>query len=353
MVRVIVIIRGGLGFYLSRPLFASYYLKKGIAEVQSSEAGNLERANSYFQKSIRWNSSDPLTHYYLARIAFGQGTPMIGYIAWAEADWQRVIEHYGKALTLGLENKDAQKAELAFSDIGRAYRKLGDYEKGDDILRQHIKRYPARSFVSRYLVASDDFAINNNPDEALEVLAPALDAEDKVDLRMFRVYTLLARLYTYAGEFDKGVEYAALAISSAPDGEKAHLDLQIARIILAHDQARKGNIARAEVAIRKAEDLAGAPNIHACYLARTYSYGKQYSKAIKTADTAFGQASPPRAQQVCMQSLYEAHLALGNKKEAKKYLTAYLETTEAFQQKDIFMVREREKARRELELLSI
>src|SRR3989344_1601726 len=249
---LVVVILGGLGFYASRPLFASYYLKKGIAEFPSSVVGNLERADSYLRKSLWWDNSNPLTHYYLARVAFGHGTPMVGYTAWAEADWLRVIEHYEKALTLGLENKDAQRAELALSDIGRAYRKLGDYEKGDAILRQHIERYPARSFVSRYLVASDDFAINNSPNEALEILGPALEVEDKIDLRMFRVYTLLARLYTYAGEFDKGVEYAALAISSAPEGEKAHPDLQIAHILLAHDQARKGNITQAESEIHKA-----------------------------------------------------------------------------------------------------
>ena len=347
-----MIILGGLGFYLSRPLFASYYLKKGITEYQSGETNALERSDFYFQKSLWWNSSDPLVHYYLARIAFGHGAPMIGYTAWIEADWPRVIEHYEKALALGLENKDARRAEFTLSDIGMAYRKLGDYEKGDAILRQHIERYPARSFVSRYLVASDDFAINNNPDEALKVLIPALNAEDKIDLRMFGVYTLLARLYTYASEFDKGAEYAALAISNAPDGEKAHLDLQIAHILLSYNEARKGHMAEAEAEIHRAEKLAGAPNLHVCYLARTYSFGKQYSKAIKPAGVALGQTPLPRSRQVCMQSLYEAHLALGNKKEAKQYLAAYLETTDTFQPKNIFTVREREKAKRELDLLS-
>jgi len=349
---LVVVILGGLGFYASRPLFASYHLKKGIVELSSSVVGNLERADSYLQKSLWWDSSNPLIHYYLARVAFGHGTPMVGYIAWAEADWPRVIEHYEKAMLLGLEKKDAHRAEIALSDTGRAYRKLGNYKKADEIFREHITRYPEQSFVSRYLLASDDFEINNDPDEALQVLLPALEAEDKIDLRMFRVHTLLARLYAYFGNFVKSSEQAKLAISSAPEGEKSHTDLQLAHLLIANNYARKGNMSLAEAEVSKAENLANVPNIHICYLARTYSYGKQYSKAIKTADTALESVIPLRARQVCLQTLYEGYLALENKKEAKKYLVKYLEVTDAFQKTDIFTVREREKVSRALELLS-
>ena len=351
-VLVVVIILGGLGFYLNRPLFASHYLKRGIAEFQLSEVGNLERADSYFQKSLWWNSSDPLTHYYLARVAFGQGTPMIGYTAWTEADWQRVIEHYEKALQLGLEKKDASRAELALSDTGRAYWMLKNYKKADEVFREHIARYPEKSFVSRYILASDDFEINDDPDEAIRVLPSALEAEDKIDLQMFRIHTLLARLYAYFGEFEKSSQHAELAISNAPEGEKTHIDLQLAHLLIANNYARKGNVSLAEAEVSRAENMANVPNAHICYLARVYSYGKQYSKAIQTADTALESVTPPRARQVCLQTLYEGYLAFGNKKEAKKYLMKYLEVTGAFQKTDIFTIREREKVSRTLELLS-
>src|SRR3989344_200589 len=346
---LVVIILGGLGFYLSRPLFASYYLKKGIAEFQSSEAGNLERADSYFQKSLRWNSNDPLTHYYLARVAFGQGTPMVGYTAWTEADWPRVIEHYEKALALGLEKKDALRAEIALSDTGRAYRKLENYEKADEIFREHISRYPDKSFVDRYLLALDDFEVNNNPEEGLAVLPAAIEAKDKIDLRMFRVYTLLARYKHFFGDFDAAERYAKMAIESVPVGEEKHLDIQIAHIILGYQLARDKNIKAALAEFDKvkaaATELPNPSNAFRCSLAGIYLQNNDYKNAIETAEkklkNRLDKSTVGYADSICLQVLGDSFLAQGKKKEAKKYLEQYLDITGAFKDKNIYVMRNR------------
>ena len=356
---LVVIILGGLGFYLSRPLFASYYLKKGIAEFQSSEAGNLERADSYFQKSLRWNSNDPLTHYYLARVAFGQGTPMVGYTAWTEADWPRVIEHYEKALALGLEKKDALRAEIALSDTGRAYRKLENYEKADEIFREHISRYPDKSFVDRYLLALDDFEVNNNPEEGLAVLPAAIEAKDKIDLRMFRVYTLLARFYAYYGNTSDSEKYAKMAIESVPAGEEKHLDIQIARIILGYQLARDKNIKAALAEFDKVKaastELPNPSNAFRCSLAGIYIQNSDYKNAIETAEKKLNnrldKSTVGYTDSICLQVLGDSFFAQGKKNEAKKYFEDYISFTDSLKEKNIFTVRDRERIRKELENL--
>lgn len=71
-----------------------------------------------------------------------------------------------------------------------------------------------------------------------------------------------------------------------------------------------GNIYIAESEIRKTESLLGKSKIHVCCLTWTYSFGKhsfgkQYSKAIKTAEEASILTPSSRVSQIFPQSLVE------------------------------------------------
>ncbi len=228
---------------------------------------------------------------------------------------------------------------------------IDNRDRADELYLERIKEFPNIAFWPRYLVALDYVDRLNKPQEALDILSPApLSARNDYDARYsYKHYTLLARLKLFFEAYPQAKIDAAQAIKIGGDSRAE--EVQRAHAILAVIAGEEKNFPAAEKEIALANDLSGKPGFYGCVLARAYVQGKNYKKAVDAATQSIDRTTGYN-RSICLINLAEAKRAAGGKTEAKKYFEEYLAFTGTFSTKNIFTMRDREIATKELEKLS-
>ena len=335
-------------FVFGRGWAASYYYEKGREYYFQN---NYERARSYFNRSIAFNSKNPAPHMYLGRIALGR-VDREGKEYYPDADWKAALPHYKKALDLGIEKTDTRAYAYVLEHLGHSYLRTQQHEQAREVYLQKINRFPnsffgvpyLSTFWPRFLTAEMDFGRFNNPQEALELLLPIANPDNADPNNLYRVYTLLARLYAYTEDNERSEEFAALAIRAA--ASFVDRDVAISHGLLALAAGSRKDFRSAEEEIKKANEIVGSPDGLNCVLARAYYAGENYKKAIEVAGKR--KKTDDYLYSVCLVALGNAHLALKNLSEAKKYYQEYLALTDTFTEKNVFVTRDRARIQKEL-----
>lgn len=326
---------------------ASYYYQKGLTAYRESR---YEVAKQNFSIALKFNWKNPLAHFMLGRIALSL-PDLSGDTYYPNADYKEAISHQEKAILFGLLEKASRNSYAhaqALDDLGISYWYLGDYDKSVGYYLELIRLYPGRSFWPRFLVAEHYFERANKPAEALDILKPAPDlgqaGSDYSRQRLYRFYSRIARLYAYFEDFNNAEKYADLAIKNA--GARSDLEARIAHNIVALAAGQAKDFSTAESEIRKSNEMANSPDAHNCVLASAYYLGENYKKAISIAKAM--KKSDTYVYSVCLAALGDAYSALKNSAEAKKYFQEYLNLTDSLSDKNIFVMRNRQKFADEL-----
>lgn len=320
----------------------SYYLEEGKSAMRRedfiSAEKNLMRAKLFYPLN-------PLVHFYLGRTALGPSTPDKDPY-YQQANYASAIRRYERAIKLGLEKEGSLVHSRALENIGFSYWNLQQYDKAVGAYLEEIKLYPEMSFWPRYFVALNKFERENQPKEALDILAPTigLPIPEPEQKNFFRAYSLFSRLYLYFEKFEEAEKYAKLAIENAGTFNR-DINVGIAHAILAQIYGMRLDFPLAEKEIAIAEESTET-NIYGCTRASVYLLGKNYSKAIAIAQ-GVGK-SENRFYSICLGVLANANKAVGNDKESKKYFSDYLKFTDSLENKDIFIMRRRALAEKEL-----
>lgn len=326
---------------------ASYYYQKGLTAYRGN---NYETAKQNFSFALKFSWKNPLAHFMLGKVALGL-PDLLGDTYYPNADYKEVISHQEKAIRFGLLKAAPRSSSWhaqALDDLGISYWYLGDYNKSVEYYLELIRLYPERSFWPRFLVAEHYFERANKPVEALKIIKPALELEqagsDYNKLRLYRFYSQIARLYAYFDDFNNAEKYAKLAIQNA--GTRSDLDARIARNIVALTAGKTKDFSTAESEIKKSNEMANSPDAHNCVLASAYYLGENYKKAISVAKAM--KKNNTYSYSVCLAALGDAYFALKNQTEAKKYYKEYLSLTDALKDKNIFVMRNRQRFADEL-----
>lgn len=340
---LIVVLAGVILFFYAQTRFVSYYYTQGLHEFNR---GNHEKAGELFNRSLKYDSKNPLPYFYLGKIFLGKHASS-GSDLYPDADYQTAISHFEKSLMLDLDKKDSKLYSAALNDAGFSYWTLGENDKAVEKFLKQIEVDPDRSYVARYFVSIDYFSRLNKPKDGLDILLTAtnqaISATHKRNL--FRAYALLARFYNYFKDFSNVEKYAKLAIEKGGDGNR-EVDIQIAHILLAQVFANKGDLVSAGEEIKTANQLFGKENFYGCSLSQIYFIGKDYSRAISTAKLV--NPSKTYLYSTCLQVLADISFIQGNKLEAVKYMSDYLNITDVLKEKNIFVMRNRERFAKEL-----
>lgn len=329
-------------------LAASYYYKKG---QEAYLQNNFSAAKSNFATSLIFDSKNPETYFFLGKIALGISTPEQDVFR-AYADYGEASKYYEKAVLFDLEKENRRFYGITLDDLGNAYWQLSDFDKAREKYLEKLSKFPESSFWARYRIASDDFNRLNKPEEALEVLTPAqgLTKSDNDRSYLFKIYLMLARLNIYFDDYDDAERYAKLSLESVMEKDKKDWEVQTAHAILARSYGHQKKFSLAISEIKKANELSGSANTYNCVLALSYLDGENYSGAISVAEKAV-KTDNDYIWSSCLRVLALSYLAQSDKLKAEKYLQDYLNFTENFTEKNIFVMRYRKQFSNELQKL--
>ena len=353
-VKIVLAVIAGLAvmvlvaFFWGKQWFASSYFNQGQTAFLK---GDYDAAGQLFEKSLKFNAKNPEPHFYLGKIALGK-TVSSGPLLYPNADYESAVEHFEQSFSFGLVQKNKDAYLVSLNDAGFSYYMLKQYEKSIPLFLKYIELNPTGAFTARYFVATDYLNRSNKPEEALDILLPAVDAvsvNSPINRRnLFRVYSLLGRLYSYFADAVNTEKYARLSIESGVAGNREP-EIQVAHVLLSIVYGSRGDFSSAMAEIKAANELAGSDRAYNCSLATAYFAGKNYFDAVEAAKAV--KPSNSYGYSTCLQILGESYLAEGNKIEAKKYMEDYLTMTDKFKDKNIFVFRNREKFVDELENL--
>lgn len=335
-----------LGVVFGTRWAGSYYREQGAKYLAQ---GNFAAAKASFNRSLFFGSRNPLTHAYLGRVALGPQAPG-QEVYYPQANYPEAVGHHEAALSLGLEAISPVFYRQALEDLGFAYWNLKQHRKANEKYLEQIAKYPNSSFWARYFVGLNYFDRFNKPAEALDILSAAPASQNVAPPFLHRIYALLARLYSYAGDSENAIRYARLAIDAPEKMNAKDLHVQIAHLVLAQRYAEEGNLKAAEAEIAIANDLSGSSTAHQCVLARVYQTVGRYSQAITVAKQA-DPAQPAYPYSICLATLGRSFAAREETTEAKRYFEQYLALTAAMAEKNIFVVRDRGRIQEELQKL--
>lgn len=326
----------------------SFYYQKGLAAYKENR---YEEAKKNFSIALKFNWRDPITYFMLGRVALGV-SDLSSDIYYPNADYKQTITRQEKAIKLGLLKSSPRSYLQALDDLGISYWYLGNYDKSTEYYLKLIELYPEYSFWPRFLVAEHYFERVNKPKEALENLKTAITLEqanfEYNQERLYRFYSLIARLYLYFEDFNNTEKYAKLAIENA--GMKDDIESQVAHNIIALVAGHEKDFSKAESEIRKSNSLANSYNAHNCVLSGAYYRGDNYQKTISIAKAV--EKTETYIYSVCLAYLGDAYLALKNFPEAKKYYQEYLALTDVLPSRNIFVERNLRLFAKELERIS-
>lgn len=326
-------------------LAASYYYQKG---AEAYLQNNFSAAKNNFNNSLIFDSKNSRAHFWLGKIALGLTAPKTDNY-YPQADYKEAVKHYEKAISLGLERKNRNLYGVTLDDLGGAYWKLNELDKAREKYSEKLSKFSESSFWARYFIALDDFNRLNKPEEALETLLPApnLAASDNDRFNLYKIYTLLALLYTYFGDNVNDEKYAELAIEKSGEPQIKSWEIQTAHALLALNYGRQKKFSLVESEIKKANDLAESAGANNCFLGAAYAAGQNYSKAISIAEKT-DRTPQTYGNSICIRVLAVSYLAQNNKVKAKQYMEEYLNFTEKLTEKNIFVARNREQFADEL-----
>ena len=314
----------------------------GVARLQK---GQLQDARVLFDAALSYRQDDPRSLYYLGKIALGKQSQTSGKgPIYPDADFQKAASHFETAFTYGLQAHDEAMYRTALNDAGFSYFMRKEYAKAQEKYLEYIRLSPDDAFIPRYFVALNDFERFNKPEEARDILLPAVGSASTPlhFATISNVYVLLARLQFYFGEYEEAQRNADLAIAKgAPLGND--LQIQIAHAVRASSLARKGDISGAENAIKKANELAGSDKAFACSLADAYVEGGLFAKALLVAHTV--PAGKNYGYSICLHVLASASETLKKENDARMYMEQYLSLTDTFVEKNIVVERYRNEYR--------
>lgn len=332
------VVLAGLLLFAGSRFAASYYLSSGITELGKDQTA---KARMSLYRSLAF-ADRPEPYFYLGKSDLGKSEE-VGETPYPRADYQSAISNFEAALAQGLEKKNKDLYAVALNDLGFSYWTTKNYEKSNDYFLKLIEISPDRSFVARYFVALDYFNRANKPKEALEILRPAPDQVllPVHEQNLFHTYTLLGRLSLYFDDFENMEKYASLAIEHGGKDNNA-VDIQISRGLLAFASAANADFARTETELQKVRELSGSENVYRCTRAKALLIGKRYQEAVTTAQN-FRKAADPYVESVCLAALVDSYVALGNTQEARRHATEYEALTDKIAQKNIFVIRDRER----------
>src|SRR3989338_1734883 len=249
LVVAVLAVVGLSAFFLGKQLFASSYFNQ--AQVAFLK-GDFDAAKGLFEKSLKFNAKNPEPHFYLAEIALGK-TVSSGPLLYPNADYGSAVRHFEQSLSLGLAQKNKDAYWQVLKDAGFSYYMLKQYEKSVPLFLKYIELNPTGAFTARYFAAMDYFNRSNKPQEALDILLPAVDAVsgDISRRNLFRVYSLLGRLYSYFADADNTEKYARFAVENGGTGNRDS-ETQIAHALLAIVYGSKGDFSSVEAEIKTA-----------------------------------------------------------------------------------------------------
>ena len=329
-----------IGAFFGARFAASYYYKKG---AEAYLQNNFPAAKSNFAVSLIFDSKNPRTYFFLGKIALGVPAPKQA-VYYPQADYGEAAKHYEKAVSLGLEGKNQNLYKVALDDLGNAYWNLNELDRAREKYSEKLSKFPDSSFWARYFIAWHNFNYLNKPEEALETLLLALNlaGSDNDRSNLFKINLMLARLYFYNNDYVNAVKYVGIAIESGGPQNK-DWEIQAAYGLLAIDYGRQKKFTLAESEIKKASSSD-------CFLALAYTVGENYSKAISIAEKTDITAQTYRSS-VCLHSLAVSYSARGDKVKAKEYMEKYLSFSEKLVEKNIFVMRNRQRFADELSKL--
>lgn len=333
-VLIVVILAGG---WYARSFAAPYFIEKARVAVNNKDATT---ATKNLNIALKLDSQNPVAYAYLGHIALGLDRADPGSdIPFPNADFTKAVDNYEKALSLGLanaKNRGVYKQTLEFA--GYSYWSQKEYDKAVAKYLEQIKEFPSDSFWARNLVAEDYFARSNKPHEALEVLTLAPSSSDASKRFLGNTYTLLTRLSSYFNNPLDARRYATLAIESAAD--KNSTNVQIAYLNLAAQFAKEKDLVKALVEYKKAEAIHKDSSV--CTLANIYFFNSDYAKATQIAkDKIASITNFDYPNSICIEVLARSNLEKKNSAETKKYLEQYMNVTDAFKDKNIYVMRNR------------
>ena len=331
-----------IAFLFGQKWLASYYINLGRKNLA---AGDYRTAETNFTTALKFAKSNPVIFFYLGNVAMG---PLVraSDTPWPQADFSKAATYYDTAVILGLDKASSVAYSSALENAGFAYWSLKQYDQSDEKYRAKIAAFPDSSFWARFFVAQDDFERLNKAQEALDVLVKAPDASDAETWFLYRIDTLIARLYFYEKDLTNARKYAELAISNAADSV-IDGNVQIAHLVLAQELATQKKLKEALVEYDKAATFAkkdtGSDETLRCGLSKIYLLSGDSKKAAQTAESVVSaKITFDYPSSICIDTLVRTNLAAKNKAEAKKYMQQYLAATDTFEQKNIFVMRNRE-----------
>lgn len=338
---------------LGSPVLSSRDFTKGIDAFNQGDYANSEKN---FKNSILFNPRNPLPHAALGRLALGKEDTK-GEEYYPKADWASAAVHYEKALALGLEkNTTSGFYPHTLEHLGHSYLHTGQYEKAREMYLRKIESSPYSfygnghfsTFWARFLTAEMDFKFLNQPEEALELLKPIAIPENADPKNLFRVHALLSRLYNYFDDFENTEQHAKLALSSAPVGlSNTDINIRIAHAQLAAVYGKQKKFKTLESEVKNAIAYGMSEADAGCLRAISYFRGGEYSQAVANGK-APAQSVSPYMKSLCLAAAGMSYSELGNTLEAKKYFKDYIDLTESWSEKNIFVARFRDTFSKEL-----
>ncbi|OHA02017.1 MAG: hypothetical protein A3C11_00035 [Candidatus Sungbacteria bacterium RIFCSPHIGHO2_02_FULL_49_12] len=328
---------------------SSYYVNQGRQAILS---GDFSGAKVSLQSALKYNSANPLAYSYLGRVALGPAdSKQEGY--YTNPSYPDAISNYEKAFANGLAAASSANYKQALENTGYAYWNLKQYDKADEYYLKQLQAFPGSAFWARYFLGKDYFERLNKPEEALKILSAAPVATNAEAAYLYQVYTTLARLYAYFDNASNTKKYAELAIKSVPDDAASDIYIQIAHILLAQNLAKEkklqDTLKEYEVAVALAKAGMGSTQNLQCSLARIYFLSGNTTKAIQLAKQPLLQTNTlDYLTSICIEVLARSSIANKNSKDSKKYMQEYIAGTENFEQKNIFVARNRDEFQKAL-----
>lgn len=249
---------------------------------------NLPAALAAFTEALRVepNNQEALQ----SRAAINMG---LGHLDVAKADIDKVTHlapkslaaHYLKAL-LSFEQKKYPETRSALDEVfkltpehmpsillaGATSHALGSYQQAESLLNRFLARFPSHDYARRILAATQ--MKQNQPDKALETLAPLVTPEAKDATAL----VLASDAYRMKGESAKTA--ALLERAAAIDPKNAYIQTQLG---ISHLSTGDRQLAIAELG--QAASLDSSQHRANFLLVMTHLDRKEYDKALVVVDT--------------------------------------------------------------------
>lgn len=344
----IVIVTIILIVLVGRNYAAAFFLKKGMAAFEVEDE---LRAKINITIASILSPKNPVAWAYLGHLARGIKPDLDSENPYHDSNFKKAVWAYEKAFSYGIQNEIPPIYFNVLASAALAYYQLGEYDKGLNLYLKVIDLFPGETaFGAKYFVAYDYFNRLNKPTEALNYLISITSEPHailNVDKNSFkRIYLHLARAYLYFENYEAAKDATMIIIRSA-DSKTDKGILETAHLYLAYIDGKDKNFKSVETHMQEVKNN-GSDELFNCGLAYAYFLGVDYKEAYEKARSIkkFDRTIP---QLLCLKVLGESSQAMGDKTNAKKYFEEYLKLIEPINNKNAFLIRNREKFQKYLQ----